>query len=651
MVCSRRQILVFFLLMCPFFILGAEELYTKEAIGISKTEEKACAKALLEVKKKALEEAGSIIESNVNSLVQQRDGEVDIAASSNIKEFARGIVRVKSKSLSAREMPSGEFICQISAQLSVDINDVNTSNKKYKGQLPDWVIKRPQIVGKYTVIGDGESLKAAFAAALHNYLIKDKLIDRNISYSQFKSQYFNEDDFTDYAEYKTVKVSENLRLNSSVRWAVEGGALIQDDMIVITYNKNTKGLKYYYLSSNNLNTSVKTSDVFADSDHKQDATLEDLFSHVKQIGLEIEFEKVESSSASRWYVMLIGEETKYRLETLAKNGDRVEQYRVGNYYLEGTQFPLDFEKGLFYIEQSANQGYTAAMLKLGVIYSNYDKADFEKALLWYKKAALDKDHFKASQAQVAIGNMYENGRAVEKNSETAISWYKKAARNIYGEYAVIARMTLGDMYFDGRGIAKDFKQAINWYKKAAEIDSQHVSTLAMYKVAEMYYSGHPGIKQNDAKAVEWYKRSAERSSSWGDASANSEAQYSLGFMYMYGRGVIKSLKKSYQWHIKAANNNHIWAQEEVASGYAVCSLSCDGEKAVFWARKLIKRDGTEKSPKRLAIIAAAFARAGEFESAVEYQMKAMSVISDAEKESLYATNLRLYKQGEATKHI
>jgi len=657
--CGKTQSISFLFLLTYALIANAEEIVNKEAIGVSGSESKACEKALLIAKKKALSEAGSIIESNVNSLIQQKDGVVDVAASRNIKEFARGLVKVKASSQEVRKMATGEFVCQISATLSVDILNVTKQNKRYKGQLPDWVVSRPKILGKNAIIGDAETLKGAFAVALHKYLINDKLIDRNITFKHFKDQYFDKDDFTKFYQVKTVKVSEKLSLASMIKWELEEGDLVQTDTLNVTYKDSGpkmkhyggRGMKYYYTSSQNLNKSNKDDYVFNHSKHKQDATLEELFAHTKAIGLEIEFEKVDSASVSRWYVMLIGEDHKNRLETLAKKGDMVEQHRVGNYYLTGTYFSKDFDKGLLYLEASAKQGYTKSMLTLGDVYTSLKGyVDYKKAMDSYLGASLDKDHFISGVAYVAMGDMYKNGLGVEKSNAVAKVLYKKAANNKYGEHSVQANMNLGDMYFNAEGVKKDYQQALNWYLKAAKIESQYLSTSAMYKIAEMYYSGH-GVKQNDAKAVEWYKKSANRSVAWGSDSANSNAQYSLGFMYMHGRGVIKSLKKAYQWHTKAAKNNNIWAQEAVSSGYALCKISCDGEKAVFWAKRLIKRSATLKSSSRLAIIAAAFARAGEFESAVEYQMKAIEVLPNTEDDRLFVINLKRYKRGEATKGI
>lgn len=55
-----------------------------------------------------------------------------------------------------------------------------------------------------------------------------------------------------------------------------------------------------------------------------------------------------------------------------------------------------------------------------------------------------------------------------------------------------------------------------------------------------------------AKAVKWYRKSAER--------GYAEAQYRLGFLYEYGRGVPKDIKEAHSWYKKAAAQGDISAK-------------------------------------------------------------------------------------------
>ena len=57
---------------------------------------------------------------------------------------------------------------------------------------------------------------------------------------------------------------------------------------------------------------------------------------------------------------------------------------------------------------------------------------------------------------------------------------------------------------------------------------------------------------NYAKAAEWYRKSAER--------GYAEAQFRLGFMYEYGKGVPKDIKEARIWYKKASAQGDISAK-------------------------------------------------------------------------------------------
>lgn len=57
----------------------------------------------------------------------------------------------------------------------------------------------------------------------------------------------------------------------------------------------------------------------------------------------------------------------------------------------------------------------------------HQKGDYEQALLWYRKAALQKN----AMAQNAIGEYYEKGLGVEQDLLEAERWYRSAAEQGY----------------------------------------------------------------------------------------------------------------------------------------------------------------------------------------------------------------------------
>ena len=59
----------------------------------------------------------------------------------------------------------------------------------------------------------------------------------------------------------------------------------------------------------------------------------------------------------------------------------------------------------------------------------------------------------------------------------------------------------------------------------------------------MYEHGRGGLPQSDALAVEWYRKAADQ----GDA----RAQFNLGVVYAYGKGVPEDFPEALRWFRKA----------------------------------------------------------------------------------------------------
>ena len=95
-----------------------------------------------------------------------------------------------------------------------------------------------------------------------------------------------------------------------------------------------------------------------------------------------------------------------------------------------------------------------------------------------------------AEAQSMLGFEYET----KQDLKEAVKWYRKAAEQ--GD--VDAQLALGDMYSDGRGVEKDFKGAAKWYRKAAE----QGYASAQWLLGIMYSKGE-GVPENDVAALAW----------------------------------------------------------------------------------------------------------------------------------------------------
>ena len=91
------------------------------------------------------------------------------------------------------------------------------------------------------------------------------------------------------------------------------------------------------------------------------------------------------------------------------------------------------------------------------------KRNHEQALKWFLTAAKQDD----PDAQVSLGQAYEDGDGLPQDYGRAAAWYTKAAEHVpdYGG-AGQGRNNLGLLYLDGRGTPQDYVEAYKWFALA-----------------------------------------------------------------------------------------------------------------------------------------------------------------------------------------
>lgn len=179
-----------------------------------------------------------------------------------------------------------------------------------------------------------------------------------------------------------------------------------------------------------------------------------------------------------------------------------------------------------------------------------------------------------AQAQNNLGDLYFNGKGVEKNEKEAMFWLKKAAMQDNSE----AQQGLGSAYALGRGVEKNYEQAIYWLQKSAE----QGNSTGQLNLGLLYKDGL-GVEQNYEKAVDWLQKSAYQ--------GNTNAQTQLGLQYKAGQGVGQNYEKAIGWLQKAAELGNPLAQNSLGYMYFNGNGSdVDYAKAVFWFRKSIDQD-------------------------------------------------------------
>ncbi|OAQ31240.1 HCP-like protein [Linnemannia elongata AG-77] len=106
-----------------------------------------------------------------------------------------------------------------------------------------------------------------------------------------------------------------------------------------------------------------------------------------------------------------------------------------------------------------------------------------------------------------------------------------------------AQVAIGDMYRDGKGVPQDYQAAMDWYLKSA--DQGHAA--GQERVGALYGEGF-GVPQNYSTAMEWYLESAEQE--------YAAAQDQIGELYDHGRGVPRDYGRAMEWYLKAASQGH-----------------------------------------------------------------------------------------------
>ena len=117
------------------------------------------------------------------------------------------------------------------------------------------------------------------------------------------------------------------------------------------------------------------------------------------------------------------EETKAQ----AEKGSALDQALLGNMYFDGISVRQNYERALYWYQQSAKQGNPAGQFWLGSAYYTGKgiNQDYAKALQWFRKSADQND----IASQNMVGLIYEYGNGININKTTAKEWYGKSCDN------------------------------------------------------------------------------------------------------------------------------------------------------------------------------------------------------------------------------
>ena len=245
---------------------------------------------------------------------------------------------------------------------------------------------------------------------------------------------------------------------------------------------------------------------------------------------------------------------------LAHGGSSSAQYRLAGFYRGSNGVEKDPEKYLYWLEEAAGRDHPMAMADLadirmsegrteeamdlyqraaeqgnhearrkyatmqgdtldelkelreimkGFTDSGYPYDLFNYGNLMYRSALTPGDFQEAYyylcqasekgwvEADLLLGQMYRDGKGVERDLDKAVSYLTSAAERGSAK----AMSILADLYYDGKYMERDYPEAFRWYMMGASVGNPK----SQYQVAVMLSSGQ-GTEKDPEKAKEWFAR-------------------------------------------------------------------------------------------------------------------------------------------------
>ncbi|NJM54785.1 MAG: sel1 repeat family protein [Verrucomicrobiae bacterium] len=104
-----------------------------------------------------------------------------------------------------------------------------------------------------------------------------------------------------------------------------------------------------------------------------------------------------------------------------------------------------------------------------------------------------------------------------------------------------------------------------------------------FELALVFENGHFGVTKDSAEAVKWYHKAAEQNFVM--------AQFNLAICYDYGQGVAKNSVEAANWYRKAAQLNLAQAQSNLGYCYEMGQgTEMNEAEAVKWYRKAAEQN-------------------------------------------------------------
>ncbi len=147
-------------------------------------------------------------------------------------------------------------------------------------------------------------------------------------------------------------------------------------------------------------------------------------------------------------------------------------------------------------------------------YNAEQAEDYERAVMLYERAAAGGNEF----AMNNLGDMYYNGRGVQRSWDEAIKWYRQGAEKGNPD----AQHALAIMVARGEGTRKNAPEAVKWYTAAAN----QGLTCSQNALGVIFTTGERGVEANPLRAYYWFSLAGKEDSSAASRAERAKARLS-----------------------------------------------------------------------------------------------------------------------------
>ena len=182
-----------------------------------------------------------------------------------------------------------------------------------------------------------------------------------------------------------------------------------------------------------------------------------------------------------------------------------------------------------YLERASELPVVSAM---SLLWMNYKASDAKKSIEWLTKAAQAND----TAAMIQLGLQYSNGHQVEQSFDENFAWLSRA----HDKKDLNANVPLADCYLRGKGTAPNPQRAIELLEEAVEDGN----TIAMNLLGGVYYRA-----ENYSRAKQLFEQAVELgyAASYGN----------LGVIYIKGLGVEVNAAKAVDYWKRGINKGDV----------------------------------------------------------------------------------------------